>query len=197
MRRWVLVLCGCVVMSSALPGCTEVRRAVGLEKTIPNEFDVVANAPLAIPPDYNLRPPKPGAAPTQSVSSAAKAKETIFRAGDQSAPGPSAGPTAMSAGEGEILRAAGASDNEGNIRDVIGREAEESKPFSRTFVDQLVFWRNDNKQAKKDLLDPVKESERLGTGKGGDGGATVATQMSAPPTIDKKSDSGSFFDRLF
>ena len=194
--RLVLLLCGCVVLSSALSGCGETRRAFGLERTIPNEFDVVANAPLAIPPDYNLRPPKLGAPPTQSVATAAQAKETIFRAGDQSAPGPKANDAAMSAGEGEILRAAGASDNEANIRDVINREAAESQPFNKSFVDRLVFWRNDNKVSKKDLLDPVQESERLGTAKGG-GDATVATQMSAPPTIDRKSDSNSFLDRLF
>ena len=196
MGRWVLLLCGCVFLASALSGCGEARRAFGLEKTIPNEFDVVANAPLAIPPDYNLRPPKPGAAPTQAVSSAAKAKETIFRAGDQSAPGPSASDVPRSAGEGEILRAAGASDNEANIRDVISREAAESQPFNKSFVDELVFWRADKKKDSKELLDPVQESARLGTGRGG-ADATVATQFSSPPTIDHKSESGSFLDRLF
>ena len=191
MRGSVLVICGGVAASLALSGCSDVKHAFGLgEKSVPDEFDVVANAPLAIPPDFNLRPPRPGAQPSQAVSPTVQAKETIFRAaGDKG----SVGDAQMSAGENDILRAAGAGNTPGDIRQVVNQEATEGQPFNKGFVDRLVFWRQ-NKEAKKELLDPVKETARLEE-KSGD--KTVATQFSNPPTIDRKSESGSLLDRLF
>jgi len=40
--------------------CSSLKDNLGLEKKAPDEFAVVRNAPLSLPPDYNLRPPKPG-----------------------------------------------------------------------------------------------------------------------------------------
>ena len=48
----------------ALSGCDTIRDAAGLEKKSPDEFAVLTKAPLVVPPDYNLKPPRPGAAPT-------------------------------------------------------------------------------------------------------------------------------------
>ncbi|MCH1556317.1 MAG: DUF3035 domain-containing protein, partial [Pseudomonadales bacterium] len=36
------------------------KRALGLSRTSPDEFSVVPRAPLSQPPDFNLRPPRPG-----------------------------------------------------------------------------------------------------------------------------------------
>jgi hypothetical protein len=181
------------VLPVALSGCGSIRRAAGLEKTVPNEFDVVENAPLAIPPDFNLRPPRPGANPSQAVSSTVQAKETIFRASGKggAAPGPDA---SLSPGENDIIRAAGAEAAPGDIRQVINTEAAESQPFDRKFVDRLLFWRPPQPNMKG-VLDPVKETARLEDKNGG--AQTVSHQFSSPPTIDRKSDTGSIFDRLF
>lgn len=199
MRRTVALICVCALVPMALSGCSDIRRAFGQEKTIPNEFDVVQNAPLAIPPDFNLRPPRPGATPSQSVAAATQAKETIFRATDQKG-GTAVADAQVSPGEDQIIRAAGAgATNDANIRDVINREASESQPFNRSFVDELMFWRTDTKKtAKGELLDPVKESARLSEQKGGGtGAATLATEFSGPPTIERQSDSAGLIDRLF
>jgi hypothetical protein len=51
-------------MAFVLVGCDSIREAAGVTKEPPDEFAVVTKAPLVMPPDYNLRPPKPGAAPT-------------------------------------------------------------------------------------------------------------------------------------
>lgn len=188
MRASVLMICGGIALPLSLSGCSEVKTAFGLQKTVPNEFDVVSNAPLAIPPDFNLRPPSPGAPPTQGESPSAQAKETIFRAAGQTA---SAGSTdaSLSPGETDILQAAGANGAQGNIRQVVNEEAAESQPFDQSFVDRLVFWRQ-NKKAQKGLLDPVKETTRL---EQTSRDRTIATQFSAPPTVERKSDSGSVF----
>ncbi len=44
-----------------LSACTDVREAVGTIKTPPDEFEVSTRAPLVVPPDVSLRPPRPDA----------------------------------------------------------------------------------------------------------------------------------------
>jgi len=168
---------------------------LGVQKVVPNEFDVVQNAPLAIPPDYALRPPRPGAGPTQNIPTSTEAKETIFRAGDPKASLP-APAEQRSVGEDDLLRAAGASNVAPDIRDVVNQEATSSQPFSKNFVDELIFWRDPyKKEREKELLDPLKEADRLQHKTAGE--AIVTSQFSSPPTIDRKLDSGGFFSRMF
>ena len=47
----------------ALAACDSLREEAGLTKQSPDEFAVTTKAPLVVPPDFNLRPPSPGAAP--------------------------------------------------------------------------------------------------------------------------------------
>lgn len=59
--RLAAVLSGAVLLAGSLTGCdTTVQETLGLGKRAPDEFQVVRRAPLAVPPDYNLRPPGPG-----------------------------------------------------------------------------------------------------------------------------------------
>ena len=39
-----------------LPGCSDFRRAVGTEKSSPDEFEVVVRPPLSLPPGFSDRP---------------------------------------------------------------------------------------------------------------------------------------------
>ena len=64
-----------------LCGCDSFKQMVGLERTGPDEFAVESRAPLTIPPDFELRPPKPGAPRPQEVSAAEKARKAIDTAG--------------------------------------------------------------------------------------------------------------------
>jgi hypothetical protein len=54
-----------VVLLGLLPigGCAQgsVQEALGMGKRSPDEFAVVRRAPLIVPPDFELRPPEPGA----------------------------------------------------------------------------------------------------------------------------------------
>jgi hypothetical protein len=45
---------------AAASGCTQFSQAIGAEKVAPDEFRVVTRAPLSVPPDFGLRPPRPG-----------------------------------------------------------------------------------------------------------------------------------------
>lgn len=65
-----------------LAGCQSLRDAAGLTKVSPDEFAVVTKAPLIIPPDFNLHPPSPGAAPLNQQDPTNAAKATLFSSAD-------------------------------------------------------------------------------------------------------------------
>jgi hypothetical protein len=81
-RRGVAVFSAvCLVGATLLSGCSGFKRAIGLDPTMPDEFEVEARAPLTIPPDFSLRPPKPGAPRPQEVSTDKLAREDLDSAG--------------------------------------------------------------------------------------------------------------------
>ena len=45
---------------SLLSGCEKAKQALGQTKEAPDEFAVFQRAPLSLPPDYALKPPRPG-----------------------------------------------------------------------------------------------------------------------------------------
>jgi hypothetical protein len=57
-----LVLAAAAVAMVGLSGCGGTKRVLGLERSAPDEFRIITKAPLAMPPDYALRPPRPGEA---------------------------------------------------------------------------------------------------------------------------------------
>jgi hypothetical protein len=192
--RSSLVIAGLgIVAALPLGGCTDLRRALGMEKVIPDEYAVVSRAPLAIPPDYGLRPPRPGARPTQEPSMSDQARQTVFRAGDQQASLPGAN-ASMSVGEEAFLKKAGAGTANPDIRDVVNQENTAGPEVEKSFVDSLVFWQ---KPKKPDIIDPQQESLRLkDLQKGGTAQASPPPTPAETPTIERKS-STSLIDRLF
>jgi hypothetical protein len=72
--RIALVVCA----GLALSGCESFREAVGTAKTPPDEFAVLTKSPLVIPPDYNLRPPQPGAAARTEIDPDDQARQALF-----------------------------------------------------------------------------------------------------------------------
>jgi hypothetical protein len=64
-----------------LSGCGDLRQAVGIERVGPDEFAVESRAPLTIPPEFDLRPPQPGAPRPQEKTAAEKARSVIETAG--------------------------------------------------------------------------------------------------------------------
>ena len=80
-HRIPLLTVACLSLSLLLPGCTGFRQFVGLDQNGPDEFAVESRAPLTIPPDFDLRPPQPGAPRPQETTSADKARQVIDTAG--------------------------------------------------------------------------------------------------------------------
>jgi hypothetical protein len=72
-----------------LGGCgDEVKKTFGLGKNPPDEFQVVRRAPLALPPDFSLRPPQPGAARPQETALADQARRTVLEQDQAAAAAP-------------------------------------------------------------------------------------------------------------
>lgn len=146
-----------------LGGCDSFNRAIGKTRVIPDEFQVVSNAPLAIPPDYALRPPRVGNGPEQS-NPTDQARETVFRAGDtaaaqqQAAAAPRAN---LSAGEQDLLRQAGAAGAPSDIRQTVDADPTEGVPFDRSLVDKLLFWSGPTTPVSTDTLNPGQEASRI------------------------------------
>jgi hypothetical protein len=71
----------CLAALSLTAGCSDFKKSIGLEPTLPDEFAVESRAPLTIPPDFDLRPPSPGAPRPQEKASNQQAKQAIEQAG--------------------------------------------------------------------------------------------------------------------
>jgi hypothetical protein len=78
----------------------------------PDEFAVGKQAPLVIPPDYTLKPPRPGSPRPLAADSQQQALEALFGPGVQLPP--------KSAAEREMLDAARVSNADPMIRNVAG-----------------------------------------------------------------------------
>lgn len=69
----------------ALSGCGGKKTIFGNPNT-PDELAVTRNAPLVVPPDFNMRPPRPGAPRAQEVDAQSQAVEALFGEGAKVAP---------------------------------------------------------------------------------------------------------------
>jgi hypothetical protein len=176
-----------------LGGCDSFYRAIGQEKVIPDEFAVVSRAPLAIPPDYSLRPPRFGEQRPQEVTAQEQARQTVFRVGDDQAANLPAPADQRSPGETELLKDAGAADAPKDIRQLVDTDA--SQQMSDSLVDKLAFWRKDDKPGPTDaVINPVAEEDRL---KSADG-TSPTPELAGKPRIERTQDNNSsWFGWLF
>jgi hypothetical protein len=76
--KFGVVAAGVLAASVLVTGCGGTKKVLGLEKSAPDEFRVITKAPLILPPDYSLRPPRPGEARPGDTS--AEARAAIFGA---------------------------------------------------------------------------------------------------------------------
>jgi Protein of unknown function (DUF3035) len=108
--RLALIATATTVM---LGGCASVRQALGSEKMAPDEFRVVSKAPLVVPPEFNLRPPRPGEARPMELRADLQARTAVF--------GVQVG-TAATEGEKLLVARAGGTNADPRIRAVIDEE---------------------------------------------------------------------------
>jgi hypothetical protein len=80
-RGVYMLASACLAGALLSSGCSDFKKSIGLEKTSPDEFAVESRAPLTIPPDFDLRPPQPGASRPQEKSTGQQARQVIEQAG--------------------------------------------------------------------------------------------------------------------
>ena len=69
---------GLAVAAVGTAGCSAAGKALGVNKVTPDEFRVVARAPLVVPPDYSLRPPAPGEPRPQELQPESQARAAML-----------------------------------------------------------------------------------------------------------------------
>src|SRR5580692_10478145 len=67
---------------AVVAACSSLRDEAGLTKQSPDEFAVTTKAPLIVPPDFNLHPPSPGAAPLNQTDPTSSAEVAMFSTND-------------------------------------------------------------------------------------------------------------------
>lgn len=109
-----------LALGAALGGCQAIDEATGAAKIIPDEFAVVTKAPLVVPPDFNLRPPKPGAPDANASTPSEDAQQALFP-NDPEAAANALGPS-YSAAEKNLLAKSGGSNVDPGIRRELSSE---------------------------------------------------------------------------
>jgi hypothetical protein len=148
---------GIALVAASLSGCTDVRRAIGWDRTTPDEFQVVPHTPLVQPPDYDLRPPDPGAPRVQDNTSREQVRHILVS--NPSGQANAVNDPAMSSGEKALLGKAGFSDAPPDIREKVDEEATALVKTDKSFTDELMFWRKTPPPGR--VVDPTKEAKRL------------------------------------
>jgi len=156
-------------LALSLSACAGTTKALGLTKNAPNEFNILTKAPLVVPPEYNLRPPKVGESSAENNYSQKAARDALIGDVDVAEP---------SQGEIVLMSKAGVSRADQEIRLVIdGENAVERK--TQNFADQVLFWRDGKAVTPEGQpLDAEGEERRLR--------AITASTGGQPVTITKR-----------
>lgn len=78
MAKRIWVAATACVAALALSGCAHNRGGVFAGRNAPDEFVVGRAAPLTVPPDYALVPPRPGQPRPQEADSSTQALQAMF-----------------------------------------------------------------------------------------------------------------------
>jgi len=155
MTRSFLAIAACAVL---VTGCSEVKEAIIPGKTAPDEFAVYSRAPLSLPPEYELRAPDPGADRPQQVNPSDTARRVTIGLEQEAS-------AKAGSGEEEMLKLAGATEVEPDIRQVVNRESTVLAEEQDTFVNNILFWQKKKPGVELDATEEdkrIRQSQALG-----------------------------------
>lgn len=173
MTNPIITVVAILAAAGAVSGCSTLSRSLGAGKASPDEFRVVTRAPLTLPPDYSLRPPRPGEARPQELEPDAEARAALF--GQDVA-------QAASGGERTLVSRAGADAVDPTIRDQVDYEGQGIVHRSEGFVDRILSFGGSSAPATTPL-DSEAEQRRLAEEESirrATGGGQVVIQRNAP-----------------
>ncbi len=165
-----------------LSGCGAFENLGGAKKVSPDEFRIVSHSPLTMPPNAELRPPRPGEPRPQETSPTDLAKEALSPT--LSARTPQRGPGDATARAGDVseqalVARASAGGVDPNIRSRVNRDSRTIADADKTFIDSLIFWQDSPPPGV--VLDPTREQQRLREAQASGQPATGPT-----PTIQRR-----------
>lgn len=154
-----IALSALVLSSFALTACESAKESLGMGRQVPDEFAVIKQEPLTLPPSYELRPPRPGAPRPTSKRPEMQAKEAVT---GQLAKAPAEGQadnTSFSGGEDALLEKAGAGYADPDIRNKIDSITYETSKKDIP-VAKRIFGLG-QAESSATIVDPEKESRRI------------------------------------
>ena len=136
----IVLFCSLFIVS-----CSKVRESAGVNRKNIDEFAVIENPPLIIPPDFNLMPPDQLEEKSLDNEESELAKEILFGLEDDA----ETNNLELSTME-NILSQSNAFEIDNSIRDEIDEQfASEKNSISKSWDDEI------------EILDSITESERL------------------------------------
>ena len=181
-------------LALSLGACSGFKEAVGATKQSPDEFAIQTRAPLAVPPDFSLRTPQPGAPRPQDADISTRAQQTLL--GNTPA-------RPATEGENALLAQAGTDKANPKIRNELMTEQRQRRADAArySYADAVLFWHaapTDNGQA----LDAAEESKRINSegivnAQTTHGGTSAEPQEGDKPVIEKDDKSGGWFSGWF
>jgi hypothetical protein len=151
---------GLPLIMGTLGGCDHARTALGYDRKNPDAYKVVDRAPLCMPPDFALRPPKPGAPRPQEKSAQELAQEALLEEASEKEKGPIPISSMTSEGEKHLLSQVGESDH--TVRHTLEEEHTRSKGRKLPSLAKKLGLKELDDDS---VIDPVEESKKLPTKK--------------------------------
>ncbi|MGF7208162.1 hypothetical protein GGE65_002747 [Skermanella aerolata] len=158
-RRLAAPLVCLALGALALSGCGLSRQTFGLDRAPPDEFSVLTRAPLAVPPEYKLRPPVPGAPRPQEADTREQAASAVFGSTPQTRQQAADTAKPTTSGESAFLNQAGAVDVQPGIRTTVNRDAVTAANQDTRFIDSLLFWQK--QEPPGTVVNAKEEQQRL------------------------------------
>lgn len=168
MKRWMLCL---LAVPFALTACSGVKKTLGVERSAPDEFAVVERAPLTMPPNFGLEPPRPGAPRPQELVGDQRAEAVVFGK-------PVATSANASASEKAFLKQMDAPADP-DIRQKLRGERDAGE--ATTVTERLGLATPESGK----VLNPVEESKRLNKDKGVTPSPAAKAAANQKPTAKK------------
>lgn len=183
-------------MGLVLSACEggEVRETLGITRDAPDEFVVVSRPPLSVPPEFDLKPPQPGAiSPQESTRTRARSAMLGSAAAsgtkaDTAVEGVSVSDAATSS-DAVFFKKLKIDDADPEIRQVLGVDSTKKPDTSKakSLLEKLT-----TKQGEQPTVDAKKEAQRIRVNK--ETGKPITEGET--PIIDPKKNN-SIIDKIF
>lgn len=160
MKKNALIIVA-VFLTFGLSGCEKTKEQFDFSRKPPDEFAVTKRAPLEMPPDYSLRPPRPGALRPQEQSPDQQAREAVFGANAADNATPAGGAASLTEGEAILLQKTGAYQPNPDIREIVDEETQILTAEEKPTIDRILSVTGKKYEAPAKIVDSKAEAERL------------------------------------